>query len=271
LQVLPLNFRAKISRSVETGLIFIVWGIGVVLEATILVRLVQTSNLTKYPCFTAYISCVLIATVSDYIVAQVSPHIYGYWYWIFEFLSVILGYSVIQEIIEKGLTSYKGVRGFARVLGFGTFGVIVCIIVAEWLAAGSFAVVLNSNDVEKTLRTAELVLLASILGVFSYYSVPVGRNLRGIILGYGVVVAVVVMTAAGRAYKGDSFQPVFSALRTDSYLVSLLIWTVALWSVQPNPAPVRPVRLESDYQALALRVRNALDTMRSHLWKAGRP
>jgi hypothetical protein len=252
-------------------LILFAWGVGVILELTILARLIQTKNLSKYPYFSAYISCVLIATVSDYIVVQLRPSIYGYWYWVFEFLCVILGYSVIQEIIERGLASFKGARGFARVMGFGVFGVVVCIVIGEWLVAGSFAEILNSNDVEKTLRTAELILLASIVGVIFYYSVPVGRNLKGIILGYGIVVAVVVMDAAGRAYKGQSFQSTFSAVRTGSYLLSLLIWTTALWSKQPNPVPNRPVRLESDYQALALRVRNALGAMRSHLGKAGRP
>ncbi len=243
---------------------------GIILESLILFRLIKAKNYSYYPYFFAYISCVLFDSVSSYIVSSRYPSIYGYWYWGFEFLCVILGYSVILGIIEKGLAPYEGARGAARTAGYLVFGGVLCFTVTQWLGEGHFEIATNSAEVEKNLRAAELILLISILAVISYYRVPLGKNLKGIILGYGLVVASVVIGGALRSYKGDSFQGIFSGIRVYSYMASLIVWTVALWSVHPNPVPKRPIRLESDYQALILGIRNKLGATRSHVGKAGR-
>jgi hypothetical protein len=248
---------------------FLAWA-GFILEFLILLRLIKGKNYSNYPYFFAYVACVLFSSISGYIVSARYPSIYGYWYWGFEFLCVILGYSVILEIIEKGLASYEGARVAARVAGYLVFGGIFCVTIAQWLGEAHFVIASNSAEVEKDLRAAELILLISILAVISYYRVPLGKNLRGIILGYGLVVTSVVMDGALRSYKGDSFQAIFSGIRVYSYIASLIIWTVALWSVYPNPIPKRPIRLESDYQALILAIRNRLGATRSHVGKAGR-
>lgn len=250
--------------------VILIWT-GIILESAILFRLMKGKNYSNYPYFFAYITCVLVASVSNYIMSSMYPSIYGYWYWGFEFLCVILGYSVILEIIEKGLAPFEGARRSARWAGFLVFAGILCVTMTQWLTETHFLVANNSAEVEKNLRSAELILLMSILAVVSYYRLPLGRNLKGIVLGYGLVVASVVMDGAMRSYKGDSFQAVFSGIRGYSYLASLVIWLAALWSVHPNPVPNRPVRLEADYQALLLAIRSRLGAMRSHVGKAGRP
>jgi hypothetical protein len=249
----------------------IVWLAAAFLELLVLVRSLLGRTLSKYPFFYTYVTCVLIADMSRYVVYRTQPTAYQNWYWGTEFVCVILGFSVLLEIIERGLAPFEGARKFARIAGLLVFGAIVAFTTIQGVFERHWASNLTSIEVERNLRVAELVLLAAILLVIFYYNIPVGRNLKGIIFGYGLYVAAVVMNSAVRSYMGESFHTAFSLVGTYSYVLSLLIWTVALWSYYADPVAKRSGQLEVDYQSFVLRTRNALDAMRSYLGKAGRP
>jgi hypothetical protein len=164
---------------------------------------------------------------------------------------------------------YPGANKFARTVGLTVFAGIVLFTTAEWLVERQSLLRLTSVDVERNLRGAETILLGALLLVIAYYGVSIGRNLRGIILGYGLYIALDVMFYATRSFLGHSFQSAFSVVRSYSYLVALLVWAVALWSYSPVSVPEAPARLEDDYQSLAMATRQRLGAVRSYLGRAG--
>jgi len=251
-------------------LTLMVWWGTFVLEAVILLRCYRNRVLQTYPFFATYLAFVLLSSMSEYVVFKTrSGSTYQYWYWSMEFVRVILGYSVVLEVMERGLESYEGPRRLGRNAGLLVFAFIVGLTTMQWVVRWGLPSLRTSVEVERNLRSAELVLLAVVLGVIFYYRVPIGRNLEGIIIGYGLCVATVVADHALRSYLGERFQSTFSVAAGYSYLCSLMIWLVFLWSYQPNPVPVRPNPLSSDYDALAQRVRKALESTRGHVKRAG--
>jgi hypothetical protein len=249
-------------------LTLIVWWTTILLESVILVRCIKNRVVKDYPFFAAYLTCVLISSVSGYIVYEVRYSLYQYWYWAWELVCVIAGYGVVLEILERALESYPGPRRLARNVGLFVLASVVGFTTVQWALEHGASSLRTSVEVERNLRSAESVLLAVTLGVVFYYGVPIGKNLKGIALGYGLCVATIVMGNAARSYLGPSFQAVFSAMSAYSYTVSLLIWSLALWSRYPNPRPEASAQLEADYDSLAKWTRTVLGRMRGRLGKA---
>jgi hypothetical protein len=247
------------------------WAVGIGLEALILFRAGKSAILRTYPIFSVYLACILVSDVALWPMYRLfGSATYARFYWTKEFVCVLAGYAVVLELLERSLDSYSGPRKLARNAGLGIFAGIVAFMAGDWLVQRRGGFLLTSVEVQRDLRAAELVLLGLILTLLLYYHIPVGKNLKGILLGYGLCVATVVMADAFRSYKGRSFQAAFSLLRSYSFFASLLVWAVFLWSYEPNPVPAGPAQLANDYDALASWTKGALAGLRGHLRKAAR-
>jgi hypothetical protein len=247
-----------------------IWWATIVLELAILLRAFKTGAFREFPFFCIYLGCVLLSSASGYMVYQMRPSLYQYWYWTWEFVCVIAGYNVVLEVVERGLASHDGARKMVRSVALWGFAVIVAYVAIHSMLLRHSSVLISSVEVERELRTAEALLLAAIMGAVVYYRVAVTRSLKGIVVGYGLCVATIVITHSMRSYLGPWFQDYFSAIRSWSYLFSLLIWTFALWSYQPNPVPKGLGDSGTDYDVLAMTTREAVESVREQLGKAAR-
>ena len=115
-------------------------------------------------------------------------------------------------------------------------------------------------ELERDLRGVQSVFLFGILAVVFHYGISMGRNMKGMILGYGLYVGSSLITLATQSYAvtyaGTSFYEIWKIVQPLSWNVSLVIWTFALWSFYPNPAPKPTIRLEEDYEVFASKTRS---------------
>jgi hypothetical protein len=72
-------------------------------------------------------------------------------------------------------------------------------------------------------------------------------------------------TLALRSFLGPRFNSVWGDLQTASYFFALIVWTVALWSYNPNPKPPTSGRGGGGYEALVHGTRAQLESVRSNL------
>jgi hypothetical protein len=225
----------------------------------------------KYPLFYAYIICVASGDVLMYVFYRFSPSHYTAAYWIVQFVTLIVGYGVILEILRQTLAKFPGANAFGTIVGFAALGIVFCIAIIQALATPDSFAVATTVELERDLRAVQAIFLVGIAAIISYYGITIGKNLRGMLFGYGLFIATSVMYLAMQSHEGSPFQAVLVIMQPFLYLVSLLIWVTALWSFHPNPAPQVDVQLEVDYEHLALRTRGMLGAMRSLLGKAARP
>jgi hypothetical protein len=131
-----------------------------------------------------------------------------------------------------------------------------------WLPASA------AVEIELALRTVQAVAILALVALFLLYSIPFGRNLRGILLGYGLFVGERVICLTFVSLQTHNFW--FYAYSA-SYMGALSLWIGYLWSYQPNPQPrADGTNLDDEYQKIATATQRWLQGMRGYLRRAVR-
>jgi hypothetical protein len=243
---------------------------GLLLQLGILVRGFREKLLAAYSFFYLYVLSVFLGDGLALVLWRVTDYnSYQRSYWILQFVTLLIGCGIVLEIFRHVLSPYRGAEKFATATGLFIFGAVFCFAIVYRLIVPSPGRTLF--ELERNVRTVQAVLLFGILFVVSYYRIPLGKNVRGMITGYGLYIVTSLSTLAIRAYAGPEFNNAWNVIQPFSFNVSLAIWLAALWSFHPNPVPDPTVPLEEDYELLARRTRRALASMRSHLTRTARP
>jgi hypothetical protein len=244
----------------------IIWWSSNALEIFLLARAVRGPLVRRYPIFYMYILLVLLQSPIR-LIAYRHREMYSGVYWTTEFLGLVMGCLVVLEIYRVALAAYPGTERMARQILLVLF---VLAVTKAGVALWSDPHLLRETtplQMERALRSVQAISIVALVSVFAFYSIPFGRNLRGILLGYGLfigerVICLTFVSAAGR----DFWFYGYSA----SYVTALSLWLAHLWSYQPNPDAQARMELESEYQRIAAATQRRLQETRGYLRKAVR-
>jgi hypothetical protein len=239
--------------------------LGVALDAVVLLRGLVARMITRYPFFYFYAASILLGSI-----LVITPGIYPKGYWQAQLLTLMAGYGILLEILNHVFEPYPGAEKFARVVVVGVFVIIAGFsVLYPLMTTGSSTGTMI--EFERDLRTVQAIFICALLGVISYYGIAIGRNMKGIISGYGFYIVTSLVTLATRSYEGMVFDHVWKFIQPVSFDLTLAIWTIAMWSDSPNPVPEPRISLDTDYEAVVARTRSLFGTLRAYLVKAGRP
>lgn len=243
---------------------------GLVLRLLILIRGFQSRLIAKYVWFYSYIAAGFSADAVMYVVLRAFPHAYADLYWAFQFATLALGCGVILEIFEHVLSSYPGADRFARLTLFVTFVLIFLFALIYPLASRQAPTATFYVELERDVRTAQIVFFVAILAVVFHYFIPLGRNMRGMMWGYGLYLCASLFTLTFRAYLGHGFDAAWRVLQPLFSCVTLCIWLYALWAYHPNPAAGGRVGPDSDYESLVALTKGRIEALRAHIRRGAR-
>jgi hypothetical protein len=121
----------------------------------------------------------------------------------------------------------------------------------------------TTRELDRNLRVIQAFFLIALLGLIFHYSIPLGRNLWSMLIGYGLLVGTGVITFTLSSQFPD-LNWKWSAVPIQlEYCTTLVVWCVGLWSYQPNPTP--GVNLERDYQRISAETSRVLRRLRDNL------
>lgn len=246
----------------------LLWGTGTTLEGLLLFRSVKGRIFTAYPVFYVYFSYIFLESFVRFYVYLFQPAHYVNFYWYTQFFSVALGYGVIWEIFRQALKYYPGTARMARSVLAMIFLLVFSKVLFGALSGPLWSLAGTTAELERSFRIVQAALLVTIVGLLAYYAIPVGLNLKGMIVGYGLFLGVSVIILTLRSHLGDSFQPVWQYLPAITYYVVLIIWCSTLWSYHPSLQPKPEVEIEHDYELLAAHTRRLLTQVRANLVRA---
>ena len=249
----------------------LIWWTGIALEALLLARSLKERLIREYSLFYFYIACVFFVSLLRFVCYKVHPGFYQLFYWYTEFLSVIAGYGVILEIYKRSLINHPGVARLSQTVLLTLLFVTIAKVATDALRSPLGSWMVATAELGRDLRYVQGALLIVMLAMFGYYRIPAGRNLKGLIFGYGFFIATTITNIAIRSQPGNELSLLMRKLQPVIYLVTLTIWSVALWSHQPEPQPDPRVRIERDYQVLAGQTRMMLARAFTYLGRAIRP
>jgi hypothetical protein len=246
------------------------WG-GITLEVLLLVRGFKGKLAARYPVFYSYFAFVLFQDLLSFVVYQWYHQYYPAVYWCTEFLALLFGCGIVFEIYRVGLSAFPGTARMARNALALVFAGAITIGLAQAWTDPRWWMEAATTDIEGALRAVEALAIVVLAALFLFYSVPVGKNLRGILLGYGLFVGTSVLSLKFVSTADSAFHHFLSAAYPAFYFISLTLWVAHLWSYLPNPEPAASVRLEQEYQRVAAATYRRLQDARGYLAKAVRP
>jgi len=246
------------------------WWVGNLLIVLVLYRAWRGKFLTRYPYFFGYLGLVACSVVVRvYLRAETSPRTFGIGYWISEFLSAIAGFGITWQIYGTILAPYRGACRMARAV----LGVLCTLVLVNALMELTGNVVQNlgptTNELERNLRFVQTLLLLAITGLAVHYRLPLGRNVRSMLAGYGFYIGCVVIALSLRSQWGENFERGKDLLQRSAYLTSLAVWCVGMWSYSRNPVP--ETLIEADYNRISEQTSRAFGRLREHVTQSWRP
>jgi hypothetical protein len=225
-----------------------VWSGSLALEVLLFVRAWQCGLLRRYPLFYTYIGFVVAQDVARLVAKMWSQDAYWYTYWVTEYLAVLAGCLVVFEIYRIALSEYPGAARVIRNLLLFVFAMTFAKGLASPAAAHHWLEQATALGIERLMRTVQGIAIIILVGLFLAYSIPFGKNLRGILLGYSLFIAGRVICLTFVLLEGyDFWWYTYSA----SYIAALTVWLAQLWWYYPVPRAQTESNLERDYQLVA--------------------
>jgi hypothetical protein len=244
----------------------LIWWISITLEVVLLARGLYTRLVYRYPVFYSYVTFVVLQDIARLSAFQWRYEVYKPVYWVTEFMGLAIGSLIVFEIYKVSMAAYPGA---ARMAGNALTVVFVIALVKGLLdASAGWQPESAALEMERVLRAVQAAAILALVALFLLYSIPFGRNLRGILLGYGLFVGERVVCLTFVSLQTHNFW--FYAYSA-SYIGALSLWIGYLWSYRPNPQRrAGGPDLDDDYHRIATATRRWLQGMRGYLRRAVR-
>jgi hypothetical protein len=246
-----------------------IWWAGNLVLALILLRAWRGRLFARYPYFFGYVACVFCSSLVRVYVFAAYPQAYRAWYWISEAIGVVAGFGVTWEVYTHVLAPYRGVNRMARSILGVLLGLVLSKAFVELWRDPRRSLGPTTAELEGNMRVVQALLLLALLGLIVQYAVPMGRNIRSMLVGYALYIGCSAVTLSLHSRLADGFGEFLSLSLRSAYMVTLAIWSVGMWSYSSNPAPDNS--LECDYERVSEHTIRALGQLRNHLihsWRA---
>jgi hypothetical protein len=236
----------------------LIWWSAIALEAVVLCRGVASSLFRRYPFFYFYISCILATELIRFFCYEYAPGHYDALYWTTEVLTIAASYGVIIEIFRQAVRRHAGMARLVQTVLLVIFVFSLSYAATDLFHGGLGSFARATAELGRDLRYIEGILLLIMLWLFGRYRITFGRNLLGLVIGYSFWIGINVVNLALLFVPGNEVSIGLRKLLPATFLATLAIWCVALWSAQPEEAQPPMEGIENDYNLLASRTRSIL-------------
>ena len=249
----------------------VVWLSAIVLEAVVLCRGIIASLTRRHPFFYIYLACILATELVRFYCYEFAPKYYQGFFWNTELLTIAASYIVILEIFRSSFKHHPGMGTLVQRVLLTVFVLVISYAATDLLHGGLRSLPRAIAELGRDLRYAEGAVLLLLLWFFGRHRIALGRNLLGLVAGYSFWIGFNVMNLALFFVRGNEFSTGLRKLLPVTYVVTLSIWCVTLWSAHPEPERPALEVLDHEYQTLATRTRLLLARASTRLARTVRP
>jgi hypothetical protein len=208
---------------------------GAALEALLVWRLAKGGMFRHYPWFSVFVGYVVSQNVVLFAVFHLAPKNYSAWYWESGAVQVCLRFLLIWEVFRQTFPKSSPLhRMVSRQVTLGAFALVSVLTGMLWAVETYGKSHSAYLAMDRSFGFVQAVLVLGILTLARYYHLPIGRNIWGIAVAFGMYSS---LSTAASAYVDfmHSFFPYWSLLSPFSFVALLGVWTWAVWVYLPNP------------------------------------
>jgi hypothetical protein len=223
--------------------------LSVFLEGLVFWRLSRHRLAFRYPYFGTYVFYTFLRDVSLFPISRYRPDLFAEVYWRTEVVSLFFRFFVNWEFFRGVFPKDSILRDIAwKILWAVEAVVLPAILLLTWNQASSsqYHHLYLRPIFEQYLSLAQAFLLLVPAGVAWYYGVPLGRNTRGLGLGFGVYLSVSAINF-GSLQVFDGFFPYGRFLSPAAFIGMIVVWLWAFWEYRPSSELPGASRTHSDY------------------------
>jgi hypothetical protein len=209
----------------------------IALLSLLLWRFAKNRTWCFYPYLSAFVLYRFLADLALFPIARYKSDWFGSAYWRLETVTLALQFLVNWEFFRGLFRGPSIIQDLTRrILVIVELGVFPAMFVLSWTQTSSLQGLglPLSPVVEQYLCLCQASLVLVPAAVTWYYRIPLGRNLRGLGLGFGVFLLVRAANFAGlQAFRG--FGPYWRMLTPLTFISMIAIWLWAFWEYAPAP------------------------------------
>ncbi len=207
---------------------YVIFGLGFALQLMLVWRCWVTQSWRAFPVFFSFLLYGSLRTPAVMALEILRHPASASVYWLSEIFLFVLMFCVGFEVYRRvfsGPAPLLSVAGW--LVAFSLLGTAAAIYFGT-TRPGTLII----PDVLRKAGLAIAVWVAVMLGVARYYAIRVRRNVLGIMIGVGLLASVSVINFAALGIA-TSYFPYMRYIGPLLFLGILLLWTWALWSVEP--------------------------------------
>jgi hypothetical protein len=224
--------------------------LGLLLEGLLAWRLSKRRLASCYPYLAAFVVYSLIREFALFPISLYRPHQFAEVYWRAETISLFFRFFVIWEFF-RGAFPRDSILHDIALKSLMTVEVVVLpfILLLTWhqAPASQHYHPPLSPIFEQYLSLAQAFLLLVPAGIAWYYGAPLGRNMRGLGLGFGIYLPVCSINF-GALQVFRAFFPYGRFLAPTAYVGMIAVWLWAFWDYRASPGLSRAGHEPSEYQ-----------------------
>lgn len=208
------------------------WLAGIGLQILLAVVLVAKRSWVKFPIFVAYAFFNLFEAALCYMVSG-NGMLYFYVFWVCEAVTILCGLAVVYEIFTALFSPHPALRRLARTVFRGAVLVLIVLgVIVVYAQAQAERANIGSGVmvVAEATRIVEVGLLMFLFLFSSAFGLHWREHVFGIALGLGIFAAMDLTNVTLRSQFGVGSADALNLVRTLTFNVSLLLWSIYLFS-----------------------------------------
>lgn len=219
-------------------------------------RCVRNRYWTHYPLFTLFVTGLALKNLlfTHVIRHYQTDSVYRIVFWRAEAITIVLWVLVTWEIVRHAFPAPLASKRFSPLwlVGFPVAASAIVVIVNR------LGIILTGTngfymDLERIASGAHAISVLVVLILAQRYSVPLGRNVWGMSLGFGMFLSINLINFAAYGLVAD-YLPTWVFTNLTNHVFLLGTWTWAMWSYAPNPLPSPPPEEPSEQQLIEWRI-----------------
>lgn len=220
---------------------YILWFASPLFQVGVLVALLRRGLYREFPYFFSYV-VLQIASIAFLLLAQRSPSLYVYGYWVINAVSILISIAVFQEIFREAFRPYAALHDLSSVL-FRWLAFVLVLGGCMWALTrihsdGRESITAGVLLTDRSVRLMQCGLGFFILLVSEYLGISRRHVLYGIALGFGLFTSVNMLVATGMPHPNIIHTSVLWRINLTACDLAALIWlgysVLASWKRGPS-------------------------------------